>query len=187
MKHPEREEWVPLLFGEIEPARREELEAHLRACPDCAAEIQAWRTSLTRLDAWKVPARATRATRASRWNYQPMAWAAAALLMLGVGLGLGYWASPGQSNSRALEARLADLEKRSAQTVEALVSTRAQQSEDLQMFAAAFRALQENHRDDFVSLRKDLETVAALTDEEIRAAREKLVQLTSVAVPHLEH
>ena len=55
MKHPHREEWVPFLFGESDPEIKKQLAGHLKDCPDCAEELQGWRESLHRLDAWKMP------------------------------------------------------------------------------------------------------------------------------------
>ena len=39
MNHPNREEWIPLLFGEAEPESKSRLEEHLRSCPACAASL----------------------------------------------------------------------------------------------------------------------------------------------------
>jgi hypothetical protein len=53
-------------------------------------------------------------------------------------------------------------------------------SEDGRALQTALRAVQERHETEFVALRKDLETLASLTDEEIRDARLRLVQLAAV-------
>ena len=55
MKHPNREEWVPYLFGEADPETKKQLAEHLHGCPRCAEELDGWRRSLHRLDAWAVP------------------------------------------------------------------------------------------------------------------------------------
>ena len=40
MKHPEREEWIPFIFGEADAGRRQQLESHLEDCAECRDEIQ---------------------------------------------------------------------------------------------------------------------------------------------------
>src|SRR2546421_10914667 len=77
MNHPKREEWIPLLFGEADAETKQRLEAHLASCAECAGEVGAWKRSLGRLDAWKLP----KARRAKRFSLQPLAWAAAAAIV----------------------------------------------------------------------------------------------------------
>jgi hypothetical protein len=57
-------------------------------------------------------------------------------------------------------------------------------SEDARAVQALFRQSQEQHNNEFLSLRKDLETLASLTDEELRQARYKLVQLAALNSPN---
>jgi len=68
-----------------------------------------------------------------------------------------------------------------AQALQELVAMiRSARDEDQQMVGEWVDALRKQHDTDFVSLRRDLETVATLTDEGIRAARLKLLELTAV-------
>ena len=53
-------------------------------------------------------------------------------------------------------------------------------SEDRRALQTALRTLQDRHDTEFVALRKDLETLASMTDDEIRDARLRLVQLAAV-------
>jgi len=62
-----------------------------------------------------------------------------------------------------------------------IAAIRSDRAEDQQAAAGWVDDLRKQHDTDFVSLRKDLETVAALTDEQIRAARMKLIELTAVS------
>ena len=55
MNHPKHEEWAPYLFGEANSKVSRELKAHLHDCPECRKEIESWKSSLRRLDAWKLP------------------------------------------------------------------------------------------------------------------------------------
>ena len=103
MKHPEREEWVPFLFGEVTPEVRRELAAHLRACPDCAAEIEGWRRSLGKLDQWRLPPAPSR-------PLQPLApafrWAVAAAVVLLAGAALGRVTAGSGLNSKTLRTEV---------------------------------------------------------------------------------
>jgi hypothetical protein len=59
-------------------------------------------------------------------------------------------------------------------------------TEDARAVQAVLRDYQNRHNAEFVSLRKDLETLASMTDEELRLARLKLVQLAAVSTPSNE-
>ena len=93
---------------------------------------------------------------------------------------------------RLQEASIAALAKVKAEAIDAsaadttqagqqlLALIRSQRAEDQQALAASLDGLRKEHQTDFVSLRKDLETVATTTDDRIRAAQLKLIQLTSL-------
>lgn len=91
MKHPNRNEWVPYVYGEAAPETVETLNQHLAECADCRAQVEGWRRTLKRLDAWDVPARRSR----SAMTAPLIKWAAAAAIVLGIGFGLGRFLSPG--------------------------------------------------------------------------------------------
>jgi len=202
MNHPKREEWVPYIFGEATPEARHELAEHLQNCPDCTAEIAGWRQSVNKLDRWKLPRmRARSAQRAPAF----MKWGVAAALLLGAGVGLGRW-SASVVNVNTLQARIAasvksslatelrrqltaDLQSALAEVVDASAMETQRQfgeffqafnharEEDRQITFAWIEKIQKQHAADYLSLRNDLETVASLTDEEIRRARQSLNQL----------
>ena len=54
MRHV-REELTALLDGALDPARRSEVEVHLRACPDCGAERDRLAAALSALRALPAP------------------------------------------------------------------------------------------------------------------------------------
>jgi hypothetical protein len=83
-----------------------------------------------------------------------------------------------KAKAEAIEGSTSETAHALQQLIAAIRSDRA---EDQQAAAGWVDDLRKQHDTDFVSLRKDLETVAALTDEQIRAARMKLIELTAVS------
>ncbi len=206
MNHPKREEWIPLLFDEADAESKARLEEHLRTCETCAEEVSGWRRSLGRLDAWKLP-RPRKICRPM--PAQPLAWAAAAAIIitafvagrftaptidtdklraglkaeLSAEIQSGFARVSGESSNALanLEARLAttsagESEELAQEFVRVINSLRA---DDRAATEALFDKLQKQYTTDFVLLRRDLETLASTTDEEIESARLTLYQLAS--------
>ena len=206
MNHPKREEWIPLLFGEADAETKERLEAHLQSCAACAAEVNAWKRTMGRLDAWKLP----KTQRPARtWSFQPIAWAAAAAIVLAA-FAIGRISAPA-IDAQTLRAELkseliseiqqgfarVSLDSSNALTgLETRIATAtANQSrlladefvqvintlrrQDREATEALFTKLQDQYTTDFVLLRKDLETVASFTDDQIRNARQRLYEIAA--------
>ena len=76
----------------------------------------------------------------------------------------------------ALNASAAETDEALEQLLTLIRSDRA---EDQEAVASWVNSLRKQHETDFVSLRKDLETVATTTDDRIRAAQLKLLELSS--------
>ena len=90
MKHPNKEEWVPYVFGEARADEAKRLRAHLEGCAECAAEVTAWRRSLKTLDKWELPDPVR-----SRAVVAPVfRWAMAAAIMLAAGIAIGRVTAP---------------------------------------------------------------------------------------------
>ena len=203
MKHPTREAWVPFLFGEADPKTAKQLAEHLQSCPACAAELAGWRRSLKRLDCWRVPAAPPARTAPAPVLLK---WAVAAALVLGCGFGWGRWSAPSagqlkhelgaqwqtqfQAARHVFDETLARtrqeiLDTSALQTRQALgqlaETLRAEQAEDQRAARVLYDTLQRQQQFEFIGLRKDLETVATRTDEEIRRARLQFLQFTSLA------
>jgi hypothetical protein len=206
MNHPKREEWVPLLCGEADAPTAQRLEAHLQECVECAREVNGWRRTVGRLDAWKLPKPERRRT----LPMQPIAWAAAAAIVIGAFVA-GRFTAPGfdatnlraelkaelskeiqQGFARVAEdsaSALANLELRIAAAsdennkelaVQFVAGIEALRSQDREATEALFAKLQKQYTTDFVLLRRDLEMLASATDEEIEDARLKIYQLASL-------
>lgn len=85
MNHPKPEEWVPFLYGGLQPDTHRHLKSHLQNCADCRGELERWKRSLHRLDAWKLPR-----ARGSAGLFAPtFKWAAVSFVVLLIGFGLG--------------------------------------------------------------------------------------------------
>jgi len=182
MNHPQREEWVPYLYGEATPEDRRRLKEHLRNCADCRVNLEAWRQSLNCLDAWKLPRRPVPLE-----SVMPFfKWAAAAALVLAVGFGIGRLttAKPDAQQLQALIERRVrqelteeltrlvrqEVRKSAAATLEA-----ANRQTDATV-AASNQAL-------YLSVKHDLDTLAVNTDLGLQQAEQQLVQLASEEQP----
>jgi len=195
MKHPNRDEWVPYVFGEARADEAKRLRAHLESCAECAAEVTAWRRSLRTLDKWELPEPVR-----SRTIIAPaFRWAMAAAIMLAAGIAIGRVTAPDAREIRAqavasVKAMLAqELQQTVSESEARLASASEERAQELwdafsgQLAAAreedqrAMLTLSEQYRleqeERYVNLRRDLETLASQADLEIRQANFKLTQL----------
>ena len=201
MKHPHRDEWAPYIFGEASPEAARTLDQHLAKCAECRNQLEGWRRTLKRLDAWKVPS-APRSARAS--TQTGVRWAIAAAIVLGLGFGLGRFSSQrAAAQSRAqLEASLKSLvaaqvreavggievkltEARKTE-VESLATQfgsllKTQNEEEAAVTTAVVKKMQERIDGFYIALRKDLETVASAADEQLQDTQMKLIELASAS------
>jgi hypothetical protein len=199
MKHPNRDEWVPYVFGEARPDEARRLRAHLESCAECATEVNAWQRSLQALNQWQVPGAAP-----SRSIVAPVfRWAMAAAIVLAAGLAIGRVTAPNAQTMRAeiersvkaavaqqvqqalaeSETRLAAAERQDSAELWRVFSETlaAAREEDHQATAALFESYQRQQEIRYVNLRRDLETLASQADQEIRQANFKLTQLVGNA------
>jgi anti-sigma factor RsiW len=188
LKHPAREAWMDWLYGGLPAGEKARLTAHLAECATCRAEVDRWRNTMRTLDQYALPKR-----RAPARLPQPvLKWAAAAALVLGVGFALGHFVSPASSRAAyraALKSEiraelLADLKQQQQQALEdyAKSSTETRAAENKVIFAAIAR-VDADRISDFASLRKDLETMAVLTEDSFRKAQQQIVTLASYSQP----
>src|SRR5437867_8263735 len=201
MNHPTREQWMSYLYDELTAEEHANLAAHLAVCPDCKAKVGDWRSALSCLDAWQVPSKRP-AIAPSRVMVR---WAAAAAILLGAGFGIGRLASAtvtaervraeiGPKIRQELRQELAQTLRaeldRTASAALAASSEQAKQlladyakaietkyAEDRQAIYASMNKLESQHLADYLSLKKDVDTVAVLTDVGLRRTQQQLVQL----------
>ncbi len=195
VKHPSAEEWMDFLYGELAPERRRELGVHLSQCAACAGQVKTWRTGMTALDEWTLPA-----MRRAPSQWQPvLKWAAAAAVVLCLGFALGRQTSPAAKEVAALKSsvvqlaetmereRLLNASNAVAAATESANSTtdqllsdyaelnEARRAEDRQTFAAALHTFDLR----LARLRTELETVAVNTEDGFQQTQ---VGLTSLAL-----
>lgn len=197
MKHPNREEWVPYVFGEARGDDAQRLAAHLEVCPECSDEVAGWRRSLNRLDAWALPK-----TQRDRIIIAPIfRWAVAAAIVLAAGIGIGRLTAPDAKAMQAevetavkaamavetqqaindAEQRIVNVSQAEARDLwrafsEALAEARR---EERAATVSLFEQLQQQQQADYVGLRRDLETMATVADQEIRLTNLKMTELAA--------
>ncbi len=194
MKHPEREEWVPFIFGEIDAGQRRQLERHLEDCGECRDEIQSWQRSLGRLDSWKLPPITKR-----RANFVPLVkWAAAAAVVLCVGFAIGRDTAHADAEKiRAkvehdLRGEMAQIARdEAAKTASLAITAFSQKTEtrraaDNRVIFAVLERLETQHATDCLTLKKELDTLAINADAGLRQTEEQLVQFADYSRPTIQ-
>lgn len=159
MNHPTHEEWMAFLYEDLEPADKSRLAAHLQSCDACRGQIQTWRATKRSLDAWQLPATRPTPARFARW-----AAAAAVLLVAGGTIGATLRPAP---DLAAFQERLdhfaAENRALVAQLTNVIAENRLQDRESL---VVTLRELETRRLAEMQSLRRDLETVAAQTENQ---------------------
>jgi len=195
MKHPHPQEWIAYLYREVDSKTRSRLKNHLAHCEPCRAQIEQWRRTQQHLDSWQFPTQRTVKPPAPRAYPTFVRWAAAAMVMLALGFALGR--SSGGVSPESVAALREDLRGELEELVKAQVaeSTAATLTAAQDHTAAAMREFVELYQSDrsaanqaistalsrldtaFVSLRRDLETVALNSDVGLRQTQQQLVRL----------
>jgi len=182
MNHPIDETWMSYLYGELESTERADLARHLRDCADCRAKLDAWQEARTDLDAWELPLK-----RARPMIAQPaFKWAAAAVIMLSAGFIVGRLTSAAVDVGKMRAAIEPQMRQEFRQELAQSLGEFAQALEtkriaDGRAMYAAVEKLDSQRVADYVSLKRDLDTVAVLTDASLRNTEQQLVQLADYA------
>ena len=205
LNHPDATEWMALLYAEVSPKRRRELENHLAHCADCSAQVQAWRASGRALDSWPLPAfrRESSVWMLPRPWWPVLRWAVAVGIVLFLGLAIGRQTSPGTHELAALKSSVAQLadalqrERDATLSNTVSVATAAANTEtdrllsefarlqaegrsaDQQAVAVALRSFETR----LTRLRAELETVALNTENGFEQTHENLTRLVSFSAP----
>ena len=158
MKHPSSEQWMDYIYGECPKPERAQLDAHLKSCPSCAAQLARWGAVQDRLDEWKLPESKT------RWRVPAAAkWAmAAAFLIAALGIGFGVGQAHG---SKALRSEMQVALQKAY--------------EDNRLLLTAMQRLDVTRQAEILALRKDLETVAINADNTFKETEQQIIQLAT--------
>jgi hypothetical protein len=128
--------------------------------------------------------------------------AAAAVVLVTAGLALGRYTFPTGPDLEALSEGMRQeihtamtkandsVRQGNQQAIRALLAEYAlvqedRRQEDLAALALALRNLETQHTTDYASLRRDLETVAVLTDASFRQTQDQMVHLASLPLGNL--
>src|SRR5688572_28236250 len=198
MNHPTQEQWMEYLYDEIPSPQTKELETHLKSCSPCREKRAELEGTAQSLDRWRVEV-APKHEFAARW--QPgVKWAAAAAILVTTAFATGRMSRP-EVDLQALQTKLAQpieesVERQIAlrlqselQTLQEQIAASKQQleqfartvatvrEEDQREVFALLKQLETRQSVEYRKLRENLETVALLTDQSLKDAQRKLVQL----------
>jgi hypothetical protein len=206
MKHPTDQEWMELLYNELSPEQRSDLETHIKKCATCTQKRATFRQTHSRLDAWQVVI-PEKPRLAPQWS--PLAkWAAAAALVVSTAFATGRLARA-QIDPERIQAQISKpLEEKISRELNSRLEQQAQLMADLaarlneiwatkEQAAGALALLRERDAALYAALaeietkrdaqsramREDLEKLAVFTDRSLRSTQLELVQLASLNQP----
>jgi len=186
MTHPTNEQLLDCLYDELDAAKANEIDTHLRDCDACRTQLASWRGVRNELGAWELPGPSRRivvtsalpTTRAA-WLGRTLRAAAAAVLLVGTGYGLARFNTP----KPAPQTTAVDLAALRAQVARDVRSDLGKQLRDQQLqFAADLLERQQDFQQTVgltlaelerrqvarqAALRKDVETVALHAQKEL--------------------
>ena len=203
MNHPSHEEWLPYLEDEASPEMVKRISEHLKVCAPCAAEMEGRRRSLQKLQrlGWPPQRRGAR-----NWVSPTVKWGLAAALVLGIGFGWGRFSAPDalaiekdvamrvrgelrqEMRADLLAAYASDAQSakdsfRRELGQEISVASAKGRKEERQALVEFLNRFEQKQATEFLSLRKDLETLASTADDRLQQTRWQLAQMVANAEP----
>jgi anti-sigma factor RsiW len=171
MNHPNYEELIDFLDGQLASSRQDEIASHLADCDECSRNLSAWRDARHELQSWELTPRLAGAAPRRTSVWPGLARVAAAIVFVGLGFGLARLAVPPPDADQIRADVFAQVrdELRSELQTEWTAIALALATEQRANQVAILRGLQQldaRWLADFGSLRKDIETVAVRTQEE---------------------
>lgn len=120
MKHPSDEQWMDLIYEELPPEQRAEIEAHVKSCAPCAQKRALYRDTRKRLDEWSI---ALPEKVQLRPHWPPVAkWAAAAALVVSTAFATGRLSKPHFDPERIQEQISKPLEEKISRELNAKIA-----------------------------------------------------------------
>ena len=203
---------MSFLYDEVDSGKKAELAAHLRGCPDCAGAVHEWQSVQRHLAAWHFrPTKRAAANRLpAPWLWPALRWSAGVAMLLATGFFAGRASSA--SDARQLRAAIepairqelkqefaqslrTELDKMteatlaaSAEQARAIVADYAREAEARNTATAsdvyaALDQMESQRVADYVSLKKDVDTVAVNTDASLRETERQLVLFADATHP----
>jgi hypothetical protein len=206
MKHPTDQEWMDLLYDELSPEQRSELESHIKKCAACTEKRATFRQTHKRLDAWQV-AFPEKPRLARQWS-PAFKWAAAAALVVSTAFATGRFAKP-QFDPERIQAQISKpLEEKISRELNSKLEQQSQLMIDLaarldqisatrEQTARVLAILRERNADLYSlladietkretesrAIREDLEKLAVFTDRNLRTTRNQIGELAALNQP----
>jgi hypothetical protein len=210
MNHPTNEEWMSFLYNEVYADEHARLTGHLQDCATCQGRVTEWRAAQKSLDGWQpAPRRAGRKAARPLFARPILKWAAAAVFFAGIGFGAGRLSMLAAVSPQKLRAAIEpeirrqlheefaqtmreELDKSAAATLAAsrgMIAAYAEKAEnaraeDNHAISTALDRLASQQTDDYVSLKKQLDTVAVLTDAGLRHTENQVAELVDYSQPN---
>jgi hypothetical protein len=168
MKHLNDEERLAFVEGRAS----KETADHVAQCAECAAEVDSWRRTINRLEHFEWSARQTRRSTIVSPAFK---WALAAGLVLCVGFGLGRFSGPNAAEIQAsVKAEVSrDLQKQLAMALREQRKSQVDSNAILGLLAD----LRDQQDRNYISLRKDLETLASTADARLQSTRRQMLEI----------
>jgi hypothetical protein len=188
MKHPTQEQWMNYLYGESAAAEKAGMDFHLEQCSECRTKVRQWRSVMKSLDGWKMPVTTKRS-----FAQPAMKWGIAAALIFGLVCGWGLSQFIAKKGNLALQQQMrqefrAELTRamdaqRQQILGEAIRMVDEKRVEDKQETVTAIRRISAAQRADYNSLRRELETLAVMTETSLQETHQELVTLANTTEP----
>jgi hypothetical protein len=168
MKHLTDEERLAFVEGRAS----QEAANHVVECAECAAQVQAFRRSIKRLEELEWPARVPQRVTIHAPIFK---LALAASIVLCVGFALGRFTGP---NPQEIQAAVkAELSRDVQQQLAAALRERPAPEIDPNTIFTLLAELRDQQDRNYVSLRKDLETLASNADARLQSTSRRILEL----------
>ena len=192
-------EW---LYEELPRERHAALQAHLSSCAQCDSQMTAWKGAMENLDGWSV-LEPSAGARAREWWSRGAKWAAAAVLVIAAFLAgrtntSNLSAAVQKEVAGQMQSARAELATNLKQTLtthldSVAASNRVEvarlfgdlaatinegRTADQQNVLAALKEMDARWLAIYASFRRELETVAILTETGLKDTQQQLVQMT---------
>ncbi|MEX2140129.1 MAG: zf-HC2 domain-containing protein [Pirellulales bacterium] len=170
MDHPNQECLIEFLYGELPPARQSEIAQHVEMCDQCRAQLASWGRVRGELQTWRLP-QSVPTRQGATSSVSGLWWAVAAVLLVGLGFGLARLgapvpADPAQMRADMLRQLRAEFRQQLAADFSKFAADQLVQQQDHQRaLNEMVRQFESRQLREYVSLRRDVETVALRSQE----------------------